>query len=125
MAVGARGPLVAYNVWVTGMTPEETRAVAAEVRSDSLRALGLVVGQFTQVSCNLVDPATVGPAEAYDRVADSLPPTARITRAELVGLVPASVLADTPEDRWPELGLSAGDGLEARLNDPSLRRRRA
>ena len=125
MAVGARGGLVAYNVWVTGMTPAETRAAAGRVRNESLRALGLVVGRFTQVSCNLVDPDTVGPAEAYDRVAASLPRTARITRAELVGLVPASVLARTPEDRWPELGLSAGDGLEARLNDPSLRRRRA
>jgi glutamate formiminotransferase len=125
MAVGARGPLVAYNVWVSGITPAETRTVAAEVRGERLRALGLVVGRFTQVSCNLIDPDTVGPAEAYDAVAASLPRAARVTRAELVGLVPSSVLARTPEDRWRELGLSARDSLEARLEDRTLRRLRS
>jgi glutamate formiminotransferase len=125
MAVGARGPLVAYNVWVSGITPAETRVVAAELRSERLRALGLSVGRFTQVSCNLIDPDTLGPAEAYDRVAASLPPAARIERAELVGLVPASVLARTPSERWRELGLSAADGLEARLADPALRKLRS
>lgn len=125
MAVGARGPLVAYNVWFTGMTPAETRAIAAKVRSDSLRALGLVVGEFTQVSCNLVDPDTVGPAEAYDKVAAALPEAAHIVRAELVGLMPSSVLTRTPEDRWPELGLSAADALEARLGDQTLKKLRS
>lgn len=124
MAIGARGPLVAYNLWVSGLTAAETRAVAAGVRSESLRALGLVVGGSTQVSCNLVDPDRVGPAEAYDRVAASLLPGAHIERAELVGLIPASVLARTPEDRFDELGLSPRDGLEARLGDPTLRKRR-
>jgi glutamate formiminotransferase len=125
MAVGARGPLVAYNLWVTGLTPAETRAVAAKVRGGSLRALGLVVGEFTQVSCNLVDPDSLGPAEAYDRVATALPQGARIVRAELVGLVPSSVLTRTAEDRWPELGLSAADALEARLADRALRKLRS
>lgn len=125
MAVGARGNLVAYNLWVTGLTLAETRAVATRLRGGSIRALGLAVGRFTQVSCNLVEPDVVGPAEAYDRVAAALPPTGRIERAELVGLVPASVLARTPESRFVELGLSVGDGLEARLEDPALRRRRS
>jgi len=112
-------------VWVTGMAPAETRAIAAKVRSDSVRALGLVVGEFTQVSCNLVDPGTVGPAEAYDKVAAALPEAAHIVRAELVGLVPSSVLTRTPEDRWPELGLSAADALEARLGDQTLKKLRS
>jgi glutamate formiminotransferase len=124
MAVGARGPLVAYNLWLSGLTAVETRAVAAGIRSESLRALGLVVGRSTQVSCNLVDPERVGPAEAYDRVAASLLPGARIERAELVGLIPAAVLARTPDNRFAELGLSPRDGLEARLGDPTLRKRR-
>jgi glutamate formiminotransferase len=125
MAVGARGALVAYNLWVTGVTAAQARAVAARIRSRSLRALGLAVGRSAQVSCNLVDPGTVGPAEAYDLVAASLPQGAGIVRAELVGLVPSSVLARTPTDRYEELGLSAGDGLEARLEDPALRKRRS
>ncbi|MGH8917280.1 MAG: hypothetical protein ACRD0H_02910 [Actinomycetes bacterium] len=125
MAVGARLPLVAYNLWISAMTATETRGVAARARSGSLRTLGLVVGQLTQISCNLIDPDTVGPAEAYDRVAELLPASARIVRAELVGLVPTSILARTPESRWTELGLSAGTGLEARLEDRALRKRRS
>jgi len=125
MAVGARGALIAYNLWITGMTPATARAVATRVRSHSLRALGLAMGRFTQVSCNLVDPDTVGPAEVYDLVSASLSGSARIVRAELVGLIPASVLDRTPEDRWVQLGLSADDSLEARLNDRSLRKRRS
>jgi glutamate formiminotransferase len=125
MAIGARLALVAYNVWVSGMTPAEARATARSVRGESLRALGLVVGQFTQVSCNLIEPEIIGPAEAYDRIAAALPSRAHITRAELVGLIPSSVLARTPTTRWDELGLSADDGLEARLDDQSLRKRRS
>jgi len=125
MAVGARRPLVAYNVWISGITPADARATARRVRGKSLRALGLVVGEFTQVSCNLIEPEIVGPAEAYDRIAAALPSRAQIVRAELVGLVPSSVLARTTASRWGELGLSAEDSLEVRLDDPALRKRRS
>ena len=125
MAVGARGPLVAYNLWLSGLTTAETREVAANVRNPALRALGLPVRGGSQVSCNLIDPERLGPADAYDLVAASLPALGRIERAELVGLVPQAVLERTPRERWEELGLSADDGLEARLADPSLRRRRS
>jgi glutamate formiminotransferase / 5-formyltetrahydrofolate cyclo-ligase len=125
MAVGARRPLVAYNVWVSGITPADARATARRVRGKSLRALGLAVGQFTQVSCNLIEPEIIGPAEAYDRIAAALPARAQIVKGELVGLVPAAVLSCTPTERWGELGLSADEGLEVRLKDPSLRKRRS
>lgn len=125
MAVGARGPLVAYNLWVSGLTVGEAQDVAARVRNPLLRTLGVRVHGGTQVSCNLVQPGRLGPADAYDLVAAALPSPGRIERAELVGLVPAAVLEHTRRDRWEELGLSAGDGLEARLADPSLRKRRA
>lgn len=125
MAVGARPPLVAYNLWVEGISPEQTRAVALQVRSRLVRTLGLTLGTASQVSCNLVRPEVVGPAAVYDLVQRALPPAGRITRAELVGLIPRSVLAATPADRYGELGLSEDDVLEARLADPSLRRRRS
>jgi len=125
VAIGARGPLVAYNLWVRGLAPADTRAAAARVRGPALRALGLEVGELTQVSCNLIDPGTLGPADAYDLVLGSLPRSADIVRAELVGLVPQAVLDATPPERWEELGLSASDGLEARMDDPALRRRRS
>jgi hypothetical protein len=64
------------------------------------------------VSCNLVDPLSVGPGAAFDAVAGR----ATVARAELVGLVPAAVLATIPEDRWPELDLSGERTIEARLS---------
>jgi len=108
ICVGARPLLVAYNVWLAeGVPVSVARQVAQEIRSPRLRALGLDVGGRAQVSMNLVDPDNVTPADAYDAVAARAP----IDRAELVGLVPAGVLAAIPPGRWAELNLSAGKAL--------------
>ena len=110
VAVGARGPLVAYNVWVdTDLATAQH--VARAVRSPAIRALGFPVGGRIQVSMNLVAPLTVGPAEAYDAVAALVP----VQGAELVGLVPEAVLRAVPEERWVELDLAADKAVEARL----------
>jgi hypothetical protein len=110
---------------VDGLSGAEVRAVAAQVRSPAIRTLGFFLAEGAQVSCNLVEPELMGPAEAYDKVAAALPKTGRITRAELVGLVPRSVLDRIPAARRVELGLDSTDCLEARLVDPTLRKRRS
>lgn len=124
IALGARRPLVAYNLWVDGLSGSELRAVASRVRNRALRTLPLALPSGTQVSCNLVEPELVGPAEAYDRVVAALPKRGRIRRAEVVGLVPRAVLARIDASRFEALGLREDLCLEARLNDPSLRKRR-
>ena len=111
VAVGARPPLVAYNLWLGEPDLDLARRLAREVRSPSVRALGLRVGAEVQVSFNLVDPATTGPADVWDAIA----PLARIARAELVGLVPASVLDAIDPDRWEQLDLGPDRTIEARL----------
>ncbi|MEQ1788570.1 MAG: glutamate formiminotransferase [Acidimicrobiales bacterium] len=114
--VGARPPLVAYNVWLADVTVSEARAIAAAIRRPALRALGLAVGDAVQVSMNLVAPREVGPAEAFDLVAAQLAGThGAVDRSELVGLLPEAVLQRTPEDRWEALDLSADRTIEARL----------
>ena len=124
VAVGSRGVLVAYNLWLGGDRPGVARRLAAAIRGPGVRALGLVVGARLQVSCNLVDPLTAGPAAVYDRVAELARTLGdEVVGAELVGLLPAAVLERVPEDRWVELDLDAGATLEARLKDRSLRRR--
>jgi glutamate formiminotransferase len=110
-AVGAREVLVAYNLWLAEPDLPRAKAIAAELRSPAVRALGLRVGTAVQVSLNLVDPARFGPADAYDAVAAR----ARIARAELVGLVPRAVLAPIDEGRWEQLDVSADRTIEARL----------
>ena len=113
-AVGARRVLVAYNVWVN--PAGVARTVAPLVRRSELRALGLTVGRRAQVSCNLVEPDVLGPAQAYDMIGRLVREHGgTVEGAELVGLLPEAVLAAVPAARWPELGLSAGATVEARL----------
>ena len=113
-AVGARPALVAYNVWVD--SPAVARVVAPRVRSPEVRALGLTTGVRAQVSCNLIDPVRVGPAQLYDAVAALVEDAGgTVEGAELVGLVPEVVLAAVPPARRRALGLSEETTVEARL----------
>jgi glutamate formiminotransferase len=117
-AVGARTVLVAYNVWVSSL--EVAGAVAPLIRGPAVRALGLAVGERAQVSCNLVDPAQVGPAQAYDAVRRLVEEAGgTVEGAELVGLLPAAILGVVPGSRWAELGLSTENTVEARLGQPA------
>jgi glutamate formiminotransferase len=85
-----------------------------------VRALGLAVGRRAQVSCNLVDPAEVGPAKVYDTVRSLVEEAGGVVEgAELVGLLPAAVLRVIPAARWTQLGLSAEKTMEARLGRPA------
>ena len=111
VAVGARPLLVAWNVWLAEPDLALARRVASAVRGPHLRALGLAVAGGAQVSMNLVAPDVVGPAEAWDRVAALAP----VSRAELVGLVPAATLERVDPSRWGRLDLAEERTIEHRL----------
>lgn len=118
-AVGARRVLVAYNLWLADPDLPTAKRIAAEIRGPDLRTLGLALGPDVQVSCNLIAPWTLGPAEAYDAVAAH----ATVARAELVGLLPRALLDAAPRARWGQLDLDPGRTIEARLEaPPSLER---
>jgi glutamate formiminotransferase len=109
--VGARGVLVAYNVYLDSNRLDEARRIASTVRGPHLRALGLSVGDRVQVSMNLIEPSVLGPADAFDEVAA----LGGVAAAELVGLVPRSVLDAVPRTRWAQLDLGEDRTIEARL----------
>lgn len=116
VAVGARPPLVAWNVYLRAESPQdvtldEAKRIATQIRGPHLRALGLQVGDEVQVSMNLVAPDELGPAEAWDLIASQGP----AFRSELVGLVPRSVLQRVPQARWAQLDLSLDRTIEVRL----------
>lgn len=111
-AVGARPLLVAYNLWLRAPDLVRARQIAAALRGPAVRALGLQVGDEVQVSMNLIAPDEVGPAQVWDAVASSAP----IARAELVGLVPRSVLGRIDRGRWIDLDLAEERTIEARLS---------
>jgi len=111
IAVGQRPVLVAYNVWLAEPDLALAKRIAVELRSPSVRALGLQVGRHVQVSMNLIDPAVTGPGAATDAVAAH----AEVARGELVGLVPRWVLDLEPVERWGPLDLDEDRTIEARL----------
>jgi glutamate formiminotransferase len=111
VAVGQRPPLVAYNLWLADADLDLATQIARSIRSASVRALGLSVGDRVQVSMNLIDPAATGPAQVWDQVAASAP----IERAELVGLIPAEALTDIDPRRWTQLDVSVERTIEWRL----------
>ena len=99
--VGARGVLVAYNVWLAGDDLEAARAIARAVRESggglpAVQALGLPLASRgrVQVSMNLVDYRTTPIPAAFDRVsAEARRRGVTIERAELVGLAPRAAFA--------------------------------
>ena len=111
ICVGARPILIAYNLWLKDASLATAKEIAKQIRSESVRALGLQVGSFTQVSMNLIDHTVTGPEAVWDLVEHYAP----IERAELVGLVPARTLAGIHRSRWSQLDLSPDKTIEARL----------
>lgn len=117
-AVGARPPMVAYNLWLAEPDLARARELAVDLRGPAVRALGLAVGTHVQVSMNLLAPAEVGPASVADAVAGQV----AVERCELVGLVPADVLFQVPPGRWAELDLGEDRTIEARIEQARVRR---
>jgi glutamate formiminotransferase len=102
-AVGARKPLVAFNVYLDGRDERAAKEIAKAVRASggglpAVRAIGFAVperGGVVTVSMNLVDHEVTGLREAFGevaRLAGSLGMS--VTESEIVGLVPASAIED-------------------------------
>lgn len=122
VAVGAREPLVAFNLVLD--TPDVTvaRRVARAVRASSgglvdLLALGLYLPSRgrAQVSMNLLDHRHTSILATVEAVRNAAAAEgAKVTDAELVGLAPAAALAGLETVRLPGLP-GPSQSIEARL----------
>ncbi len=117
ICVGARDILIAYNVLLQTTDVSVAKQIAASIRSEHVRALGMTVNGHAQVSMNLIRPYEVGPADVYDQIATK----ADIDSAELVGLVPSRVLISINKSRWQDLGLSIEKTIEWQLAERNRR----
>jgi glutamate formiminotransferase len=114
-AIGARPLLVAWNLWVRGVSLGEANVVAKALRRSEVRVLAFEMrDDFIQISCNLIDPLRVPPSVVYDEAADLLS-VGSIDHAELVGLIPEALLRLESPKRWRQLGLSKDATIESRL----------
>jgi glutamate formiminotransferase/formiminotetrahydrofolate cyclodeaminase len=102
--IGARAPLVAYNVYLNTDDVEAANRIAKAIRHSGgglrfVKALGLLVDGRAQVSMNLTD-VTRTPIHRVQEMIRS--EAARngyaITQAELIGLIPEQALIDVA--RW-------------------------
>jgi glutamate formiminotransferase len=98
--VGARGPLVAYNVNLDSGELRHARSIAAAIRSGEhsltgVRALGLPMKSrgYTQVSVNITQPGVTTMWDVY-RTVDELSREAGVDviDSELIGLAPRASL---------------------------------
>jgi glutamate formiminotransferase len=101
VAVGARKPLVAFNVYLDGTDEAAAKEIARAIRESSgglpaVRAIGFAVperGGVVTVSMNLVDHEVTGLRTAFDAVErEATARGMRIEASEIVGLVPESAL---------------------------------
>jgi glutamate formiminotransferase len=93
--VAARPPLAAFNVYVDAPL-ERAKEIAAAIRSDSVRALGLHLesANRTQVSTNIEDLAATTPAD----VVRAIQSYARVLGAELVAPAPRTAFESFPAE---------------------------
>jgi glutamate formiminotransferase len=121
--VGARRPLIAFNVNLTTDDVEIARAIAAVVREKGggfpgVRALGLFLPRASraQVSMNVEDYEAAALHEIVDRVeGEAHAHGVEIAGAELVGLMPAGAAAAAAGAVLRIEGFSRSRVLEVRL----------
>jgi len=100
-AVGARKPLVAFNVYLTG-TEDAAKEIARSIRESSgglpaVRAIGFAVPErgAVTVSMNLVDVDVTSPRVVFETVRDLAAERGMEVRSsEIVGLVPRAALGE-------------------------------
>ena len=100
-AVGARKPLIAFNLYLSGTAEEAAKEIARAVRESSgglpaVRAIGFLVPEraCVTVSMNLVDHEVTGLRAAFDAVvAEAAELGIDVLDSEIVGLVPAKAIA--------------------------------
>lgn len=120
VCVGARTPLIAFNVWLRA-DPGLARRIAASIRASGgglpgVRAIGLeMAGGWAQVSMNLTEPERTGIDDAFDAVqALATRSGVREIRGEIVGLPPARYMPDPGREAARRI-LPPGRSLEAAL----------
>jgi glutamate formiminotransferase len=122
-AVGARMPLVAFNVNLDTDRLDVAKAIAAAIRESGgglpfVKALGirLEARGIVQVSMNLTNYEATPIARAFDAVKhEARRHGVNVLESEIVGLVPSAALSANPEHDLQLVGFTRDKVLENRL----------
>jgi glutamate formiminotransferase len=121
--VGARKPLVAFNIYLSGTDEAAAKDIARFVRESSgglraVRAIGFAVPErgCVTVSMNLVDFETTGIREAFDEgAAEAASRGLEVVDSEIVGLAPEAALLPGDEEHVRLRGFSPEEQILERL----------
>lgn len=119
--IGARRPLIAYNVYLDTGDVEVARKVARSIRYSSggfryLKALGMLVGGRAQVSMNFTDFTSTPLARVIEAIRrEAARHGVAVHHSELVGLIPQAALIDAAHWYLQLDSFDARQVLETRL----------
>ncbi len=119
--IGARAPLIAYNVYLSTGDVAVAKQVAAAIRHSSgglryCKALGLLVDGRAQVSINMTSFRSTPLHRVFDLVrAEAARYGVLPTESEIVGLVPEDALLDVAEHYLQLNRFTRAQVLERRL----------
>jgi glutamate formiminotransferase len=126
--VGARRPLIAYNVTLASGDLALARAIARAIRASSGGLPGVQARGFrttdpniVQVSTNLLDTRRTPMALVFERIRDEAALRGvAVLESELVGLAPAEAVVDVARQALRFGHLDADAVLETRLLERAL-----
>jgi glutamate formiminotransferase len=129
VAVGARAPLIAYNVTLATSDVNVARAIAREIRESNGGLVAVQARGFptadpdrVQVSTNILDARRTPLAVVFARIRDLASQRGvDVEASELVGLAPAEAVAEVARQTLLCSNLRASSVLETRLLERLLR----
>ena len=126
VAVGARPPLIAYNVNLNSQDLELARRIAGEIRERDgglpcVKAIGLALDDSVQVSMNLTDFRRTSILTAFEAVRSRAAAAGAAVRdSEVVGLLPEDAVTSLAREVLLAPALTRSQVLEARILDVLL-----
>lgn len=124
-AVGARKPLIAYNIYLKTTDVKVAKSIAKAVREKDgglkkVQALGLWIPErsMAQVSMNLLDYHVTGFKAVFNEVTRLAEKAGvKVAESELIGLVPRDAFAEVSPEQLLLAGFTKNQIIENRLED--------
>jgi len=127
VAIGARAPLIAYNVNLASDDLALAKRIASEIRErdgglPKLKAIGLALADGdVQVSMNLTDYRITSLLDAFEAVRDRAAQAGvTVRKSEVIGLLPQDALVQLAKRVLLATDFSRAQVLEARVLDSLL-----
>jgi glutamate formiminotransferase len=131
--VGARQSLLAWNVFLRGITLGQARDIASEIRERDggfvgLRALGLHLAEQdrVQISMNLEDPDGTSPLSVFSTIEQAARARGgEVVETQVIGMMPDALVLPAVGDRLHILDLDSARFLSHRVSTHVHGRRNA